>query len=215
MRTKVVLRRLPPSLTEEQLRTRLQTVLPKTNYFSFTQGSLGPNASLFSRACLNFLSAADAVEFGASFKGVTFLDEAGVVYPMSIEYAPFQRVPRSVPFQATVGNGSLDTDTLFLAFQDELRMRAQTLPSAEAVVEAREKEARARGDAPMIVTPLIAYIRAKQERKLQLQRKNERTRKRGGKAEGPARSGGAAGAPAAAAAVALPPSNSPFTFVAS
>lgn len=72
----VVVRRLPPTMTEEEFVEAI-TPLPEHDYFTFcpADNSLGPHA--FTRAYINFKSAADIFTFRDKFDGYVFVDQKG------------------------------------------------------------------------------------------------------------------------------------------
>ncbi|XP_075429490.1 regulator of nonsense transcripts 3B isoform X2 [Ascaphus truei] len=82
--SKVVIRRLPPSLTKEQLEEHLQP-LPDHDYFEFfaSDSSLFPH--LFSRAYINFKSQEDIVLFRDRFDGYVFIDHRDPEYKKFLE----------------------------------------------------------------------------------------------------------------------------------
>ena len=69
-----------------------------------------------STAYLNFRTAADLLYFKAAFEGTAFNDARGKQQPCSVEYAPFQRVPRSRvkrdPREGTIDKGAQTCVTL-------------------------------------------------------------------------------------------------------
>ncbi|RMC08112.1 hypothetical protein DUI87_15144 [Hirundo rustica rustica] len=72
----VVIRRLPPSLTKEQLEEHLQP-LPEHDYFEFFANDSSLYPHMFSRAYINFKNQEDIVLFRDRFDGYVFVDHKG------------------------------------------------------------------------------------------------------------------------------------------
>ncbi|PSN55110.1 hypothetical protein C0J52_01888 [Blattella germanica] len=91
--TKVVIRRLPPSLTKESFINQISP-LPDHDYLYFVRPdkSLGPFA--YSRAYINFVKQDDIFTFKEQFDNYTFMDKKGNEYPAVVEFSPFQRLPK-------------------------------------------------------------------------------------------------------------------------
>lgn len=64
-----------------------------------------------SRAYLNFTDALQVYEFRAKFDGHNFVSERGVQFSCSVEYAPYQKVPKKTskkdPKEGTLDKGNL------------------------------------------------------------------------------------------------------------
>lgn len=65
--------------------------------------------AVHARAYLDFNTHADVLEFKAKFDGHAFVSTKGTQYKCSVEYAPFQRVPKPpkkrVPLEGTIEKG--------------------------------------------------------------------------------------------------------------
>ncbi|ROT63419.1 Regulator of nonsense transcripts 3A [Penaeus vannamei] len=134
--TKVVVRRLPPAMTEEEF-LEVVSPLPDHDYFmfSFTDSSLGAHA--YNRAYINFKNVDDVYTFRDRFDGYVFVDQKGDEYPAMVEFAPFQKIPkRSGGKKKDARCGTIDEDPDFLAFMESLTNPTPvTLPNLEAVLE--------------------------------------------------------------------------------
>ncbi|EDO29814.1 predicted protein, partial [Nematostella vectensis] len=73
---KVVIRRLPPSLKEEELKEYLGD-LPEHDFFYFVDGQMSFGPVLFSRAYINFKNQEDIIKFRDQFDGSSFFDNKG------------------------------------------------------------------------------------------------------------------------------------------
>lgn len=91
--TKLIMRRLPPRLTKEDLLDQLPNNL-EYNYFNFIEPdwSLGKHA--YSRAYINFNNPRDVYEFKNTYDGYTFYDRKNNGCAAVVEFAPFQRIPK-------------------------------------------------------------------------------------------------------------------------
>ncbi|CAH2314991.1 regulator of nonsense transcripts 3B isoform X2 [Pelobates cultripes] len=141
--SKVVLRRLPPSLTKEQLEEHLQP-LPDHDYFEFfaNDSSLFPH--MFSRAYINFKSQDDIMLFRDRFDGYVFIDHRGQEYPAVVEFAPFQKVAKKKSKKKDSKAGTIDDDPEYRKFLDSYSMDDEKLTSTPETlleeIEAKNKE---------------------------------------------------------------------------
>ncbi|XP_004499563.1 regulator of nonsense transcripts UPF3 [Cicer arietinum] len=158
-KTKVVIRHLPPSLTESDLIQQIHNRFSSTyNYFSFHLGNTSLKNQRYSRAYINFNSPDDVFDFADFFNGHVFVNEKGVQHKAIVEYAPSQRVPK--PSTKKDGReGTIYKDPDYLEFLKLIAKPQEHLPSAEIQLERKEAEqAGASKEAP-IVTPLMEYVR--------------------------------------------------------
>ncbi|XP_037511252.1 regulator of nonsense transcripts 3B isoform X4 [Rhipicephalus sanguineus] len=165
--TKVVVRRLPPTMTEEQFLEQISPV-PESDYMYFVKGdlSLGPHA--FSRAYINFVNQDEIFIFKEKFDDYIFVDEKGNEYPALVEYAPFQKIPKRRTRKKDPKCGTIEQDPEYIKFLESLEQPEEvTLPSIDTYIEeieARDKEIKANNGCLKVVTPLIEYL---QQRKLE------------------------------------------------
>ncbi|XP_022200502.2 regulator of nonsense transcripts 3B [Nilaparvata lugens] len=128
--TKVVVRRLPPSMTEEEFLQQVEP-LPPVDFMYFVQAdnSLAPNN--FCRAYLNFVNQQDIFIFTQKFDNYVFVDNKGIEYPAVVEFAPFQRIPKQRPNKKKDSkSGTLETDPFYVSFLEKLEIEAQEMSSA-------------------------------------------------------------------------------------
>nr|KAF6428733.1 UPF3A regulator of nonsense mediated mRNA decay [Rousettus aegyptiacus] len=90
--SKVVIRRLPPSLAKEQLEEQLHP-LPAHDYFEFFTADLSLYPHLYSRAYINFRNPDDILLFRDRFDGYIFIDNKDRI--SAVEFTSI----KSVPFQ--------------------------------------------------------------------------------------------------------------------
>ncbi|XP_035221119.1 regulator of nonsense transcripts 3A-like [Stegodyphus dumicola] len=180
--TKVVIRRLPPTMIQEQFIEQIAP-LPEHDYMYFVKADmrLGPHA--FSRAYINFLIPEDIFTFKDKFDGYVFLDSKGNEYPAIVEFAPFQKIPKKRSKKRDAKCGTITNDPDYLKFLESLKNPDEiTLPSAEVYleeIESREKELKANNGVPKMTTPLIEYLKARkmEQQKIREEKREERKRK--------------------------------------
>ncbi|KAH6939690.1 hypothetical protein HPB50_020623 [Hyalomma asiaticum] len=179
--TKVVVRRLPPTMTEEQFLEQISPV-PESDYMYFVKGdlSLGPHA--FSRAYINFVNQDEIFIFKEKFDDYIFVDEKGNEYPALVEYAPFQKIPKRRTRKKDPKCGTIEQDPEYIKFLESLEQPEEvTLPSIDTYIEeieAREKEIKANNGCLKVVTPLIEYLQQRKLEKLKLREERREERKR-------------------------------------
>uniref|UniRef100_L7M147 Putative regulator of nonsense transcripts 3a n=1 Tax=Rhipicephalus pulchellus TaxID=72859 RepID=L7M147_RHIPC len=177
--TKVVVRRLPPTMTEDQFLEQISPV-PESDYMYFVKGdlSLGPHA--FSRAYINFVNQDEIFIFKEKFDDYIFVDEKGNEYPALVEYAPFQKIPKRRNRKKDPKCGTIEQDPEYINFLESLEQPEEvTLPSIDTYIEeieAREKEIKANNGCLKVVTPLIEYLQQRKLEKLAAQKLREERR---------------------------------------
>jgi len=100
-RTKVVVRNLPPDLSEQVFVEAVSSagfaVGARVGWADYTQGKAKTKLTTPSVAHLNFADEAALFDFSARFGGGVFADQSGREYRATVEYAPYQKVPRGKP----------------------------------------------------------------------------------------------------------------------
>ncbi|XP_032083899.1 regulator of nonsense transcripts 3B isoform X1 [Thamnophis elegans] len=176
---KVVIRRLPPSLTKEQLEEHLQP-LPEHDYFEFFSNDSSLYPHMFSRAYINFKNQEDIVLFRDRFDGYVFIDHKGLEYPAIVEFAPFQKAAKKKSKKKDAKAGTIDDDPEYKKFLESYSADDEKLTSTPETlleeIEARNKELIAKK-----TTPLLNFLKNKQrlrEEKREERRRRELERKR-------------------------------------
>ncbi|CAH9082198.1 unnamed protein product [Cuscuta europaea] len=164
-RTKIVLRHLPPALTQSALFEQIDSRFSgRYNWSSFRPGKTSQKHQTYSRAYIDFNTPEDVIEFAEFFSGHVFVNEKGSQFKTIVEYAPSQRVPRHSS-KKDGREGTILKDPDYLEFLEYLGKPIENLPSAEIQLERKEAErAGAPKDAP-IITPLMDYVRQKRAAK--------------------------------------------------
>ncbi|KAG8553592.1 hypothetical protein GDO81_003476 [Engystomops pustulosus] len=177
--SKVVIRRLPPSLTKEQLEEHLQP-LPDHDYFEFFANDTSLFPHMFSRAYINFKSPDDIVLFRDRFDGYVFIDHKGQEYPAIVEFAPFQKVAKKKSKKKDSKTGTIDDDPEYRKFLDSYSVDEDKPTSTPETlleeIEARNKEMIAKK-----TTPLLSFLKNRQrirDEKREERRRRELDRKR-------------------------------------
>ncbi|XP_045422678.1 regulator of nonsense transcripts 3A isoform X2 [Lemur catta] len=169
--SKVVVRRLPPGLTQEQLEEQLRP-LPAHDYFEFFAADLSLHPHLYSRAYINFRNPDDILPFRDRFDGYIFIDSKGLEYPAVVEFAPFQKVARKKLKRRDAKTGSIEDDPEYKKFLETYCVEEEKA-SANPETLLGEIEAKTRELVARRTTPLLEYIK---NRKLEKQRIREEKR---------------------------------------
>ncbi|KAK7401494.1 hypothetical protein VNO78_13024 [Psophocarpus tetragonolobus] len=160
-KTKVVIRHLPPSLTQSDLFQHIDShFASRYNWFSFRPGNNSHKRQRHSRAYIDFNSSDDVFDFAQFFDGHVFVNERGAQHKAIVEYAPSQRVPK--PGAKRDGReGTIYKDPDYLEFLKLIAKPQEHLPSAEIQLERKEAEQAGANKESPIVTPLMEYVRQK------------------------------------------------------
>ena len=150
--TKVVLRLLPPTITEPDV----LDALPKE--FKFEHSKFVPgrrlakpspeNPNLNARMYLAFKSFPVASEFIAKVHGKVLSDQNGVSYRIVAAFAPFQRVAKSWKQLKNPHEGTIESVEHFKKF---IANETQDLDSPKRTAELKERK-------PGFVSPLVASL---------------------------------------------------------
>ncbi|KAL4838451.1 hypothetical protein H8958_015711 [Nasalis larvatus] len=177
--SKVVIRRLPPGLTKEQLEEQLRP-LPAHDYFEFFAADLSLYPHLYSRAYINFRNPDDILLFRDRFDGYIFLDsKEGLEYPAVVEFAPFQKIAKKKLKKKDAKTGSIEDDPEYKKFLETYCVEEEKT-SANPETLLGEMEAKTRELIARRTTPLLEYIKNRklEKQKKKKKKKKERVRKR-------------------------------------
>lgn len=177
--TKIVIRRLPPSLTKEELEEQLQP-LPEVDYLEFFSNDTSLYPHLFARAYINFKNQEDIVLFRDRFDGYVFIDNRGQEYPAVVEFAPFQKTAKKRSKKKDAKCGTIVEDPEYKKFLENYNRDEEKLASTpETLLE--ELEAKSKELVAKKTTPLLDFLKNKQrirEEKKEERRRREIERKR-------------------------------------
>jgi len=139
--SKVVIRRLPPTMTEDMFLEQISPI-PENDMFYYVKGEHQVGAPTFSRAYINFIQQEDIFTFQDKFDGYVFLDQRGTEYTAIVEFAPYQKIPRQQENKEDKCN-TLDNDPHYLEFLEKLENPEEiVLQSAESYLEQLEQKER-------------------------------------------------------------------------
>ncbi|OXU30196.1 hypothetical protein TSAR_008933, partial [Trichomalopsis sarcophagae] len=176
--TKVVIRRLPPSMTQEQFLEQVSP-LPEYDYMYFAKADMSLGQYAFSRAYIDFVDPQDIFAFREKFDNYVFVDAKGTEYPAVVEYAPFQRVPKKrVGKKKDLKCGTIESDPYYISFLESLKN--QEVDSANAQPKT-EYSFQPSDHAPKKVTttPLLDFLKQRKQEKQRLRdEKREEKRRR-------------------------------------
>ncbi|XP_026739441.1 regulator of nonsense transcripts 3B [Trichoplusia ni] len=158
--TKIILRRLPPSMTEEAFLEQVSPI-PDHDHFYFAKPDPSLGNNLYCRAYINFVNVDDIYLFRDKFDGYVFLDEKGVEYVGIVEYAPFQRIPKKKK-KKDPKCGTIESDPIYQDFVEGLKKDPETenqpkLEYSYPVNDANDKKVQS--------TPLLEYLAARKQDK--------------------------------------------------
>uniref|UniRef100_A0A8C7T0F0 UPF3 domain-containing protein n=1 Tax=Oncorhynchus mykiss TaxID=8022 RepID=A0A8C7T0F0_ONCMY len=157
--TKVVIRRLPPNLSKDQLEEQLSP-LPSYDYFEFFPADQSLYPHLFSRVYINFRNPEDILLFRDRFDGYVFIDNKGQEYPAVVEFAPFQKVSKKKLKKKDSKAGSIEEDPEYRRFLENYSCdEEKSMANPETLlgeIEAKTKKLIAKR-----TTPLLEYIKNK------------------------------------------------------
>jgi hypothetical protein len=189
MTNKLVIRRLPPSMSEVEFLKHVSP-LPEHDYFCFFEANLNLGSHAYSRAYINFVNQDDMLIFREQFDNYVFVDKNGHEYPAVVEQSFWHKSPKSGPFSnaSLVTNGDADPrdqeDTLngleddqeFIDFVQKIheskrKSKQSPIQTLETNLDAITNTSNASGTSAnannsndkskRIVTPLVGYVNQK------------------------------------------------------
>ncbi|XP_035628972.1 regulator of nonsense transcripts 3A-like isoform X1 [Oncorhynchus keta] len=174
--TKVVIRRLPPNLSKDQLEEQLSP-LPSYDYFEFFPADQSLYPHLFSRVYINFRNPEDILLFRDRFDGYVFIDNRGQEYPAVVEFAPFQKVSKKKLKKKDSKAGSIEEDPEYRRFLENYSCdEEKSMANPETLlgeIEAKTKKLIAKR-----TTPLLEYIKNKKLEKHRIREEKREERRR-------------------------------------
>jgi regulator of nonsense transcripts 3 len=182
---KVVVRRLPPTLTKDQF-LEVVAPLPDYDYFCYCKADLSLGQNAYCRAYVSFLNSDDVYIFKEKFDNYVFVDSKSNEYPALVEYAPYQRKLRnnlnSNELKKDSKCNTIDQDPEYIKFLENIdKPDGEQLPSCEIIleqIEQKEKDMQFNGGSSKLSTPLLDYLRKKREDRRNAQNKEREMRKK-------------------------------------
>ncbi|WOL01564.1 regulator of nonsense transcripts UPF3-like isoform X1 [Canna indica] len=164
-RTKVVVRHLPPSISQAVLMEQIDgRFAGRYDWVCFRPGNNSQKNQRHSRVYFNFKSLEDVVEFAEFFDGHLFVNEKGAQFKALVEYAPSQRLPK-LWSKKDGREGTISKDPEYMEFLELISKPVEHLPSAEIQLERKEAERAGSTKETLIVTPLMDFVRRKRAAK--------------------------------------------------
>jgi hypothetical protein len=154
-RTKVVVRLLPPFLTEDGFKETIGAWLDATNWFTYYKGKLSALEIRHSCAFLNFKDPADVIRFKYAFDKHVFVSDKGAQYRCSVVYAPNQRVARGKGLRDNK-EGTVEKDAEYKEFLARLESGTTTIDR-----QLEEPQGGGGGLTAPVETALMAYLKGK------------------------------------------------------
>lgn len=121
--TKVIIRRLPPAMTEEEFLNQVSPI-PDYNYIYTVKGDMSLGENAFSRVYINFVSVDGIYNFKEKFDNYVFVDLKGHEYPAVVEFASFQKIPkRRNKSRNDPKCGTVMSDPFYIEFLESLKIQ--------------------------------------------------------------------------------------------
>ncbi|XP_078039606.1 UPF3 regulator of nonsense mediated mRNA decay [Augochlora pura] len=175
--TKVVIRRLPPSMTQDQFLEQVSP-LPEHDYLCFVKADMSMGQFAFSRAYINFMEQQDIFMFREKFDNYVFVDSKGTEYPAVVEFAPFQRLPKKrVGKKKDLKCGTIESDPYYVSFLESLKNQEAESNIAQPKTEYSYQPP---DNTPKKVTttPLLEYVKQRKQEKQRLRDEKREERRR-------------------------------------
>ncbi|EGI70248.1 PREDICTED: regulator of nonsense transcripts 3A-like [Acromyrmex echinatior] len=175
--TKVVIRRLPPSMTQDQFLEQVSP-LPVHDYLYFVKADMSLGQFSFSRAYINFVEQQDIFMFREKFDNYVFLDSKGVEYPAVVEFAPFQRLPKKrMGKKKDVKCGTIESDSYYISFLENLKNQEIDSSVAQSKTE-YSYQPPDNTVKKITTTPLLEYLKLRKQEKQRLRDEKREERRR-------------------------------------
>ncbi|XP_076685709.1 UPF3 regulator of nonsense mediated mRNA decay isoform X2 [Andrena cerasifolii] len=175
--TKVVIRRLPPSMTQDQFLEQVSP-LPEHDYLYFVKADMSMGQFAFSRAYINFIEQQDIFMFREKFDNYVFVDSKGTEYPAVVEFAPFQRLlKKRVGKKKDLKCGTIEADPYYISFLEGLKNQEAESNIAQPKTEYSYQPP---DNTPKKVTttPLLEYLKQRKQEKQRLRDEKREERRR-------------------------------------
>ncbi|KAL4973099.1 Smg-4/UPF3 family-domain-containing protein [Aspergillus desertorum] len=166
-RLKLLVRRLPPGLTQEEFETALgaewKVGAGRVSWTQYKPGKVSKDPakpSRPSRAYLYVVSSEHIASLSDKVRGTSFLDARNTVNdpvllgPPNLEFAPYAKIPGS-RVRKDARQGTIDQDPEFIQFLESLTQPITKPAPAENTAEGEDKKE------TVTTTPLVQYIKEK------------------------------------------------------
>jgi len=156
--TRVVIRRLPPSMTREDFEEQVSPI-PEHDNLRFAKADFSLDQDAFCAAYINFLNQEDVYLFQERFDGYVFVDNKGNEYVAMVEFAPNQKIAAVKENKKRDQKiNTIDEDPDYKKFLEMLENKPEgldnTVEQTLKEIESKEKENLANQ-----TTPLLQFIK--------------------------------------------------------
>lgn len=173
--TKVIVRRLPPNMSEEEFLNQVSPI-PDYDYIYSVKGDMSLGENAFTRVYINFVQIDDVYLFKEKFDNYVFLDEKGHEYTAVVEFASFQKILKlRKKTRADPKCASIESDQIYIDFVNSLNESNENQEekpefSFQPIVEAKNE---------VNTTPLLDFLKQRklERQKLREEKRDERRRK--------------------------------------
>ncbi|XP_055837786.1 regulator of nonsense transcripts 3B [Episyrphus balteatus] len=172
--TKVIIRRLPPTMTEEEFLKQIDPLPEHDNYYyAAADWSLGFDATC--RAYITFKNHEDIFLFRDRFDGYVFVDTKGEEYPAIVEFAPFQGLPKNKARKTDPKVGTIESEQHYINFLQKLEEDREACKSECKL----EFSLQPKDDKKVTSTPLLQFLmNKKMERREEQKKRTEDNRRK-------------------------------------
>lgn len=134
--SKVVIRKLPPDLTEERLLEELSDV-PSYSYFYFAAGDPHLGTLSYSRAYFAFTDEASILPFRDKYDGLYLESESGLKYRAVVEFAPYQGIPKRQKRKPDARIATIEQDSDYQSFLEtaDTKMKPPSMAELSAYID--------------------------------------------------------------------------------
>ncbi|XP_055919823.1 regulator of nonsense transcripts 3B [Eupeodes corollae] len=172
--TKVIIRRLPPTMTEEEFLKQIDPLPEYDNYYyAAADWSLGFDATC--RAYITFRNHDDVFLFRDRFDGYVFVDTKGEEYPAIVEFAPFQGLPKNKARKTDPKVGTIESEQHYINFLQKLEEDREACKNECKL----EFSLQPKDDKKVTSTPLLQFLmNKKMERREEQKKRTEDNRRK-------------------------------------
>lgn len=164
-RTKVVIRHLPPSLSQSNLFSQFDHLFShRYNWVCFRPGKSSHKHQKYSRAYIDFKTPEDVLEFAQFFGGHVFVNQKGAQFKAMVEYAPCQHIPKLCNKKDS-REGTIYEDPEYLDFLKLIAKPVENRSSTKFQLERKEADESGASTENPISTPLMEFVRQKRAAK--------------------------------------------------
>ncbi|RKP21735.1 nonsense-mediated decay UPF3 [Rozella allomycis CSF55] len=171
IKSKIVVRYLPPSLTEETFLKTISAHLPNVTWKTYLKDNLSVKGKKFSIAYLNFKTEESVLNFAKEFDGHVFVDSSGNHYRISVDFALYQSIPINSTFFKRTNQIENDPDYLnFLSIINDgdgnqcVKTEQELLDILNPNLQPESNSLHANNGK----TPLLEYLEQKRQEKAEL-----------------------------------------------